>query len=293
VEWLKCDREDVEEFNELLYRRAFDYVIDLISYNAKHASHAAEFFFGRTSRFVHLSSAAVYLLNENRINPVREEDLPAEIGDSPPATGSMVEYGYHKRAAEIEIEKAITEKGFPAVILRPPVVSGRYDYTERDFSYIKRVMDGGPVLLPAERCGSHRHVFVSDLVDAIILSLECKDAAGKIFNIASESILSMPDYIGIIALALDINVDILFFPHARLNEELGKGYSPFAYPRDFIQDIYRARRILGFRPAIASDWLKDLARYYADEYKGRTPAEYTRRRDKELEIARKAKEDLS
>jgi 2'-hydroxyisoflavone reductase len=293
VEWLKCDREDIEEFNELLHRRAFDYVIDVVSFNAQHASHAADFFFGRTSRFIHISSAAIYLLNRDRLNPIREEDAPVDIGDSAPVLGSMVEYGYHKRAGEIELERAISEKGFPAVILRPPVVSGRYDYTERDHGYILRVMDGGPVLLPVEMCGSHRHVWVSDLVDAIVLCLKSRDAAGKAFNIASGSILSMPEYLGIIARALDVGIDIVYLPHDRLKRELGGGYSPFAYKKDFIQDVFRARKTLGFNPARAENWLKDLAHYYAHEYKGRPPAEFTERREKELELARNAKGDGS
>lgn len=284
VEWLKCDREDVKAFDALLHRRAFDYVIDVISYNAQHAAHAAEFFFGRTSRFIHISSAAVYLLDDMRINPIREEDTTPEIGASPPM-GAMAEYGYHKRAAEIEIEKAIASKGLPAVIIRPPMISGRHDYTERDFGYISRIMDGSPILLPLERQGSHRHVWVNDLVDAIMLSLTSLKAAGQAFNVTSHSILSMPDYLGLIAMALDKKADIVYLPHAKLKAELGGGYSPFAYIRDFIQDISRARAILGFRPTSARDWLPELARYYSDEYRGDPPAEYTRMREKELALA--------
>ena len=289
VEWIKCDRENVDEFKNLLYRRVFDYVIDLISFNAGHSAYAAEFFFGRTSRFVHLSSAAVYLLNRERINPLCEEDVPRALDDSPPVSGSMVEYGYHKRAAEIEIEKAVAEKGFPAVIIRPPVVSGQYDYTERDYGYIRRIMDGGPIILPVERSGSHRHVSVKDLVDAIMLCLESKGAAGKTFNVASHSILSMPDYLGIIATALDTGLEIMYMPYETLRDEFGKGFSPFAYAKDFIQDINRAGSLLGFRPSPSKVWLKELALYYADEYKGNPPAEYTKRREKEIALAQSAK----
>ncbi len=288
VEWLKCDREDTKAFDALLYRRAFDVVIDVISFNAAHASHAAEFFFGRTSRFIHISSAAVYLLNRDRFNPLREDDVAPGIEDSPPATGSVVEYGYHKRAAEIELQHAIDVKGFPAVMLRPPVVSGKYDYTGRDFGYIRRIIDGGPVLLPLERQGSHQHVWVADLVDAVVECIDSRNAAGKIFNIASNSILSLPDYIEIVSRALDKTAEIIYLPHAKLREVLGNGYSPFAYKKDFIQDIYRARSVIGFNPSRAEDWLAELARYYASEYKGKPPAEYVERRKKELALARGA-----
>jgi 2'-hydroxyisoflavone reductase len=285
VEWLKCDRDDVGAFDALLHRRAFDYVIDVINFNARHASHAVDFFFGRTSRYIHISSAAVYLLNRMRVNPLMETDAPADLGESPPVPGSMVEYGRHKRAAELEIEKAVVEKGFPAVILRPAVVSGKYDYTRRDLSYIMRVKDGGPILLPVERRGSHRHVNVSDLVDGIMLCLVLKEAIGKIYNITSHSILSMPQYLGLIARALDVKLEIMFVPYERLRGELGRGFSPFAYEMDFIQDIHRARCELGFRPARSEDWLGELARYYIEEIKSEPPEEYTRRRGKELALA--------
>ncbi len=284
VEWLKCDREDTEAFDKLLYRRAFDYVIDTISYNAGHASHAADFFFGRTSRFIHISSSAVYLLNEQRLNPFREEDAPQSLPDSPPM-GTMPEYGYHKRAGEIEIEKAIAGKGFPAVIIRPTVISGKYDYTQRDFGYIKRIMDGGPIILPVERCGSHSHVWIDDVVNLVMLSLTAKEASGKAFNATSSSILSMPDYIGIIARALGKKIEMLHMPHDTLKEKLGRGYSPFSYIWNFIPDIFRARTLLGYKPSRAETWLPELARYYASEYRGDDPEEYTRRRPLELELA--------
>jgi len=285
VEWLKCDRDDAPEFDALLHRRAFDYVIDVINFNARQASHAVEFFFGRTSKYIHISSAAVYLLNRMRINPLVEADVPSDIGESPPVPGSMVEYGRHKRAAELEIERAVVEKGFPAVILRPSVVSGKYDYTDRDLGYIMRVKDGGPILLPVERCGSHRHVCVSDLVDAIMLSLDSKETTGNIYNITSHSILSMPQYLGLIASALDVKLEIMLVPYERLCRELGRGFSPFAYEMDFIQDIHRARCELGFRPARSEEWLGELARYYIEEIKSEPPEEYTRRREKELALA--------
>jgi len=288
VEWLKCDREDVGKFDALLYRRSFDYVIDVISFTADHARHAADFFFGRTSRFIHISSTAVYLLNEGRLNPLREEDAPMAIEGLPPV-GGMAEYGLHKRAGELEIEKAISEKGFPAVILRPAVVSGRYDYILRDYGYIRRIMDGGPILLPLERRGCHRHVSIIDLVDAVMLALKSRDAPGKIFNLASHSILSMPDYLGLIARALGAKVDIVYMPHNTLKAELGSGYSPFAYARDSIQDIFRARCILGFKPSRADIWLTELAHYYAEEYKGGPPEEYILRREKEINLAKKMK----
>ena len=111
----------------------------------------------------------------------------------------------------------------------------------------------------------------------------------QIYKIASHSILSMPDYIGIIARALDRRTDIMYLPHSVLKDELGGGYSPFAYISDFIQDIYRAQRVLGFVPSSAESWLSGLARYYAEEYKGKPPEEYSRRRDVELRLARDAK----
>ena len=288
VESLKCDREDVATFDTLLYRRGFDYVIDVVSFTADHARHAAEFFFGRTSRFIHISSAAVYLLNDDRLNPFREDDAPASIEGLKPI-GGMAEYGLHKRAGELEIEKAISEKGFPAVIFRPAVISGPYDYTQRDYGYIKRVIDGGPILLPLENRGCHRHTSVADVVDAVMLGLTSKDAPGKIFNITSYTILSMPDYLSIIARALDTKADIIYMPHGALKADLGSNYSPFAYARDFIQDVFRARCVIGFKPSRADIWLADLAHYYAEEYKGDPPEEYVKRREKELALAKKMK----
>ena len=284
VEWLKCDRDDQKTFDELLGKRDFDYVVDIISYTPWHAKHAAEFFLGRTSRFIHISTAAVYLLDKHTPLPFKEEESPDCKDKSIAKKSPLLAYAIDKRDAEIEMENAIGEKGFPAVILRPPVICGIHDYTQRDFGYIQRVQDDGPVLSSIERMASFRHVFVDDVVEAVMLSLDNRDAVGETFNIASYSILSLKEYLSILGRAFDKEVEIRYLSHKILKENLGSIYCPFAYPRDFIQDLFKARHILGFKPSRSEKWLADLAHYFANDYKGDPPKDYKSHRNKEMEL---------
>ena len=68
-------------------------------------------------------------------------------------------YGTGKRAAEDALMAAWTSARFPATCLRLPSVVGELDPDRRIESYVWRILDGGPVLLPDGGQNTASHVY--------------------------------------------------------------------------------------------------------------------------------------
>ena len=71
----------------------------------------------------------------------------------------------------------------PSTRLRIPMVNGEHDHKRRLESYLWRLLDGGPLLVP-EAGATARHVYSGAVVGAILRLLESPPPAGQAFNLA-------------------------------------------------------------------------------------------------------------
>jgi 2'-hydroxyisoflavone reductase len=142
VEHLAGDRESGDL--TALRDRAWDACIDVSCYLPEHARAAAELLADRVERYVFISTASVYdiagatgPIGETAslyAVPEHEEDVPA------PAL-----YGTRKVACELAVERALPGR---TLILRPCIVAGPYDPTNRFTWWVERVARGGELLAP-------------------------------------------------------------------------------------------------------------------------------------------------
>ena len=124
------------------------------------------------SRFVHISSLAA-------IGPGTAA-RPAKEGDSP---SPVSEYGKSKLAAENEVR---TQCRVPFVMLRPPGV-----YGPRDYGFLSLFKAVRSHVLPMPSVNqSLSLVFVKDLAEAAVTSLEHPNAAGKAYFVAANEIVT-------------------------------------------------------------------------------------------------------
>jgi len=127
---------------------------------------------GRVRRLVHLSSqAAVGPAGADR--PAREEDEP----------GPVSEYGWSKLAGEAEVKDSQTEW----VILRPPAV-----YGPRDTAFLRVFKAIRAHLLLFFDRGSQALslAYVKDVASACVESLSHPAAAGRIYNVAGDDVVT-------------------------------------------------------------------------------------------------------
>ena len=262
----------------------WDAVIDNICYAAEDAQKAVKVFNGRTGLYIFTSSASVYSVLQGASSPFREsqtELLPVRTG----LKGKpYYDYAAGKYAAEKVFLDAFREKKFPAVIVRPPVVIGPGDQTLRAYSYWLRLSDGGPLILPNPAV-SARYVFSKDLARAFELLIGSQDLCGQTFNIGDSSVITLEDFVKFSARLLHKEPELVVPDHAWLKAKaFDFSASPFSGASDFIVDISKAEKALGWRSAEISAWLEETIEWFFFKYRGPMPANYAARK-KELELA--------
>jgi len=132
-------------------------------------------------RFVHISTAAVHGLTPPP-GTESEEARPRPSGDA---------YCDNKARAE-KLVARFSQRGFPAVVLRPSIVYGPYSaWSTRLIADLRAhrtvLIDGGR--------GACNTTYVDNLVDAIFLSLENDRAIGEIFFITDGERVTWGDFI--------------------------------------------------------------------------------------------------
>ncbi len=178
VSRLVADRTDATALATALRGRSFDLVVDTTLYTGVDAKAAARILDGRCNRYVFWSTGQVYLVRLGLARPFGEEDYVGPVMPDPPGIdGARREldhrnwvYGIDKRAAEDALMAAHAARGFPAVILRMPMINSERDHYGRIAGYVHRLLDGGPLLVPAEDGAPLRHVYGMDVVAATLLA---------------------------------------------------------------------------------------------------------------------------
>ncbi|MFO7618049.1 MAG: GDP-mannose 4,6-dehydratase [Thermoplasmata archaeon] len=191
--------------------------------------------------FIYISSAAIYGTPEN---------IP--IGEGHPRS-PLSPYGVSKLAGENYAFAFAETYGLSVTAVRPfNIYSPRQDpespYSGVITRFVDRVREGKPPVIQGDGGQTRDFVHASDVVGMIGLCLEKPGARGQAFNCGTGKGVSVRELAGIIAKAS------------------GRKLEPESAParngdiRDSVADISKAKKLLGYKPAIA---LKDgLAEFF-------------------------------
>src|SRR5262249_57062729 len=102
-----------------------------------------------------------------------------------------------------------------AAHFRYPYVYGPYQLVPREWLVVRRVLDGRRRMIVADDgLTLHHHGYTENLAHALLLAGEQPDAAaGKVFNVGDEEVLSVRQVIEIVAAALDHQLEIVSMPY--------------------------------------------------------------------------------
>lgn len=137
-------------------------------------------------RLVHISSAMVYDMSIGR--PVTEND-PLQPLDEP--------YCMTKAEGDVLVQRLIAWEGLPAVILRPGTLFGPGD--RLNFGRIADRVRSGKMILIGSGNNAVPFVYVTDMVQALLLALDHERAVGQAFNIGNDHPLSQAELYNSIA----------------------------------------------------------------------------------------------
>jgi 2'-hydroxyisoflavone reductase len=154
-----------------LTARRWDAVIDVAGYDPQVVARSAETLQGQVGRYVFVSSLSVLAdqatpQNEDgEVLQLREEMSPAEA------------YGARKAACERVVLDAYDER---ATIIRPGMIVGPHDPTDRFAYWPRRFARGGRVLLPGDPADAAQFIDVRDLADWILRCVSTR--LGGVYN---------------------------------------------------------------------------------------------------------------
>jgi 2'-hydroxyisoflavone reductase len=157
--------------------RTWDAVLDTSGYVPRHVRDSAGLLAAAADRYVFVSSISYYAdYREPRV----ENDPPEPLGDKPDdrLLGDYSNYGALKALCEQEVERAFGDR---AILVRPGLIVGPNDPTDRFTYWPRRAERGGPILAPPDQ--PVQMIDVRDLADWTIRLLE-EDGSGP-FNATS------------------------------------------------------------------------------------------------------------
>jgi nucleoside-diphosphate-sugar epimerase len=232
------------------------------------------------SRLVHMSSSSVYGMALGR--PADERFPLSPFPDQYPVT---------KAAGDKAVQRMIVEDQLPAVIVRPDQIFGPGDHMH--FGRMADRLRAGKGVIVGSGDNAVPLVYVSDVVQGLLLALDHKRAAGQAYNITNDRPLTQKQLLHAIAREVGASPPRLHLPYHALYaagyaaERLAKLTPAWRRPpitrlgvaflgTDNRYRIDKARRDLGYTPRVDLDeGVRLTARWYRErdcERPARQPA---------------------
>jgi len=251
VERLHGDRADEAVLRAALSRRSFDLVVDTTLYTGEEARSVARLLDGHAGRYVAWSTGNVYLVRTGVTRPFREEDYDGPVMPEPPSARAHDHrnwvYGVDKRAAEDALMAAHAARGFPALVLRMPMINSERDHYGRLAGYVRRLLDGGPLLLPHDGLPV-RHVYGGDVIAATLLAGSPAVSPGVSINVSQDETVTLEQVLGHLAAACGRPLVVRRAPREALDAAgLLPDCSPWSDPWMSALANERSKSVLGMR----------------------------------------------
>jgi 2-alkyl-3-oxoalkanoate reductase len=222
----------------------------------------------KVKRLVHISSAMVYDMAVGR--PVTEQD-PLKPLDEP--------YCTTKAEGDMLVQRLIADADLPAVIIRPGTLFGPGD--RLNFGRIADRVKAGKMVFIGSGDNAVPFVYVTDMVDALLLALDDPDAVGRAYNIGNDQPLTQRELLDGMAQEIGTappRVHVPYYPlyaaalaAERIATISGNRIPPFLtrhgvklYGAHNRLSIDRARRELGYVPRVP---VREGLRLTVDWYK--------------------------
>ena len=184
VIFLKADRDNLIEMENVLKNLEVDIIVDVSAYTEEQVSILHKVMKNKFKQYILISSASVY--NSIECTPVNEESQTGENliwGD----------YAKNKYLAEkITVENS-NLYNFKYTIFRPFYIYGIGNNLDRENYFFSRIKYNLPIFIPSKN-NIIQFGYVEDLALAIESSIENSDFYNQIFNISGDEYVTMSEF---------------------------------------------------------------------------------------------------
>jgi nucleoside-diphosphate-sugar epimerase len=244
------DRDDI---HRVLAARTFDVVV--ATYGRTRL--VAEAMQGRCDQFVAVSGMPIYrgFMNPSTVEPTgiaipTREDAPRED----PADPAPGEYPVGAMRRTEDAIFALNEEGaFRATVCRFPILYGPRDPAPREWSVVRRVLDGREwILVPNDGLNIYTRCGARNAAEIVLLAIDQPDVAGgEAYNCADEVQYTLRQWVEVPVDAMGASIDIRSIPGDIPNP----GWAMLTGRRDLtphgLLDNSKARYELGYHDVVA------------------------------------------
>jgi 2'-hydroxyisoflavone reductase len=189
------DRETKEV--EKIAEDDWDAIIDVSAYFPDSLNTVLSLLEGKTKKYIFISTASVYDF-EKIGRPIKEEDLKVSCSDAERNDKTMHTYGKRKMACE----ELFASHEINYTILRPSIIYGPHDYTDRLYYWIYRIKNCNHILLPENGNFKLNLSYMGDISNCIEYLLQHETSDG-VYNISTHPVIPFKTYLDIIEKLLD------------------------------------------------------------------------------------------
>ena len=218
---------------------------------------------GKIGRYVYISTVSVY----DSSAYLEKVDL---VGENTPMLGCTAEqregdWSQHYGEKKAECERILLSNDWlDSIILRPSIVYGKYDYTERFYYWLQRVKTRNTILIPENAVERGNLTFVDDLARIMKAALTVTRHR-KQYNAVTHSINTLRQKLDVIASVCDRTPEFRSISSRELEEKeyhVAKAF-PCVFGSDYlIYDITRISVDLGVVFSDYSDSIASAIEYY-------------------------------
>ncbi|QAU12397.1 NAD-dependent epimerase/dehydratase family protein [Halorubrum sp. BOL3-1] len=204
VTHVEGDRKDETALRAAKLSVEPDIVIDCVAYHPADVETAAEIF-ADVDGYVYVSSGASYAAEEI---PKREGETPLEPCTDEQATDDSHETYGNRKAEGDRAVFAAADEGVAAAAVRPCIVYGPHDYTERIDYWIDRVLTHDRVVIPGDGQNLWHRAYVEDVASALRVVAE-RGEPGAAYNVGDRRALTLEETLETIADAAGEDVEVV------------------------------------------------------------------------------------
>lgn len=206
------------------------------------------------ARIVHVSSWTVYGMDLGR--PAREDFLLQPFREP---------YAMSKAEGDLAVQRMIAEDQLPAVIIRPGTFFGPGDRLH--FGRMADRVKAGKGVVVGRGDNALPFVYVTDVVQGLLLALDAQHAVGQAYNISTDQPMTQQGFLAAIAEEIGVSPPSIHVPYRALYlaGDVAEWVSPPAgakgqpivtrlgvklFGTDNRHSIDKARRELGYTPRV-------------------------------------------
>lgn len=262
VEWIIGDRYDEDKFRSLFKNRKFDVVIDTCAYFPTDAELIVDVFKDKIGKYIFTSSMVIAHTKEF------DEQMPLPVPnrrlfDTAPSNT----YAYNKSLIEEYLADQFDRNGFPFVSLRPAEINGPGEI--REWYYVDRIRNGRQkILVPGSGENLFQPAYIDDIVQGFLLAIVKENAIGECYNLTGDEIISLNEYIKLIAEILGERIKTVNIPYQIFRQLIQtKYFFPFCYKYSFIVDLAKTKKELGYQPEVSvKDGIRKSLENWTEDY---------------------------